>query len=199
MNKRPLSSRELWLVSLLPAALVLIVLTVIKPGTSEISRLHSLLADAAEHDKMRAEVRDLSLTLREHRDEAVRLDGEMIRVRSQVKGLERQSAPRGGSGTGSMAQRFEFLVDRLDRSGVSVLSCEALGGSAGTSGQAAASWRLAVAGGWPQMARSLGDEQLTSPGIRIESLEMKPARPGVALHEWVMVVSADAVSEEVLP
>ncbi|MEM9386639.1 MAG: hypothetical protein AAGA68_16390 [Pseudomonadota bacterium] len=129
MLKRRLSRRELWLVCLMPAALVVIAsLGLPKGETSRIPdmerRLNLLTSDEALARRAR-EQRDLTNELRESEQTLAELKNREAQLKERVDALRVPS----GSRASAMAQGLDRLTRQLSRNGVQVLGMLPQGGT----------------------------------------------------------------------
>ncbi|MEM6671920.1 MAG: hypothetical protein AAF726_03700 [Planctomycetota bacterium] len=119
--KRRLSLRELWLVSLLPAALVVIVSLGLPGPSKEIkaaeTRLDQITGRAAQV-RMQGQLQDASASLTESREELAQLEAREAEIMSSLEELQ---APRETRSL-AMADAMDQLTRRLAKHGVRVLA-----------------------------------------------------------------------------
>jgi hypothetical protein len=189
MKRKALSTRERWLLALLPAALALIGSFIFPSGKTERRQLSAVLANAPGDEEMHRELAQLTKTIGESRAEVERIDDELARLR-QTETTERQ-APAGAPAPMSLAGRFEQIGEGLDALGITVVSTEAVARTGSSPDDIAAnSWKLAVASSWAQLADAIARPDLVPAGLMVESIAMDPPRTGTRLRRWVIVLSA---------
>lgn len=216
--KSKISQRELWLLSLLPAALVLIVSLGLPGPAAEIAETETRLARVTGADaqqRMAGQLSDASKELRESRAQIEQLEVREAELRSRLEELQR---PRNRTLGGlDMADALDELTERLARHGVRVLAMHsedaARSGAtrttsarsrrrrAGTSAAAArsyagastsrraTSWEVSVAATWPSLRAALADLEAFPGGLWLSALAMEPAQPNSSLHRWDLIVT----------
>lgn len=216
--KSKISLRELWLVSLLPAALVLIVSMGLPGPADEIAAIQTQLARVTGSDaqqRMARQLSEASTQLRESREQIEQLEVREAELRSQLEPIE-----RAGGGTGPrlvMADALDELTERLSRHGVRVLAMHsdaasrtgrtgatssrsrrrrakvgtAAAGSSVTNGTTnrRSNWEVSVAATWPALRAALADVEAFPTGLWLSALAMEPALPNSSLHRWDLYVN----------
>lgn len=189
MKRKALSTRERWLLAVLPAALALIGSLILPGGKIERRQLNAVLSSAPGDEEMHRDLAQLTKTISESRAEARRIDDELAKL-GQPEISERRAiaaAPRAAS----LAGRFEQLSGRLDQAGITIVSTEAVrqpGSSADDT--SASSWRLTVASTWTQLTNAIAQPDLVPAGLVIDSIAMDPRRNGTRLRRWVIMLSS---------
>lgn len=217
-GKTKISLRELWLVSLLPAALVLIVSMGLPGPADEIAKVENQLSRLTGSDaqqRMARQLSEASTQLRESREQIEELEVREAELRSRLEPIE---AVRKGTGPRLvMADALDELTERLSRHGVRVLAMHGnasnrAGSTGGTSsrsrrrrpragttaaGSSASSgaanrrqiWEVSVAATWPALRAALADVDAFPTGLWLSALAMEPALPSSSLHRWDLYVN----------
>jgi hypothetical protein len=203
--KRKISQRELWLVSLLPAGLVLILSQALPDASEEIAAAENRLEQLGSTDaRMRQSTRlsELKARLEQSQQDLEALAGQKAELQARVDALQAPVAGRAQS----MAQALDTLGQRLAAHKVQVLEAgSAVGDSAASrrepgffarfeagsrSGVATPrDWQIGVAATWPAMLAALEDPETSVPGLALSALAMAPARPSLPLRRWVLIVN----------
>ncbi|MEM8884618.1 MAG: hypothetical protein AAGD14_11150 [Planctomycetota bacterium] len=211
-KKARVSKRELWLISLLPSALV-VILSLAIPGPADeipeveerLNRLTSSDAHARRHSQMRA----FAKQLKESKAKQAELKSREAALKAE---LDAPPVPRAVR-TLAMAEALDELTRRLAAHGVRLLAMEqststasapaktsaarirrARGGarkpSPGPVGSAEKprSWQVSLAATWPAVRAALADPRTVPPGLALSALAMDPARLGVPLRRWELIV-----------
>ncbi|MEM1090676.1 MAG: hypothetical protein AAF552_14820 [Pseudomonadota bacterium] len=178
-QRHRLSRRELWLVSLLPAALVVIVSMGLPKGkVSEIPdlerRLTLLTSDEAVQRRAR-EQRELTDELRDRREALAALTAREKRLQARLDAL---LAP-GSSRASAMAQGLDRLTRQLGNNGVQVLGMLPQGGS----GRLASTTRPALSATTPRTTTASSASTSGTPARRLSRRQRRAAvdtsnRPG---------------------
>ena len=189
MKRKALSTRERWLLALLPAALVLVGSFILPSGKTERRQLNVVLSNTPGDEERHRELAELATRIGERRTEIRRIDDELARIR-RPKMPDRQ-AIAAAPGSMSLAGRFEQLGERLDDVGIAILSTEAIERSGSSAGDTTAtSWKLTVASTWPQLTDAIAQPDLVPAGLIVDSIAMDPPRTGTRLRRWVIMLSA---------
>ena len=187
--RRRLTSRESWLVALLPATLVLVVATLFLGGNDEADQLQRQMNRAVSGRSSRQihdELAKATRSVRAAEKELERLDGVK---RHHERALEAAaSVPEVRPLVGSQADRFHRLGLGLKRRELRLIASEpATTGRGGAEAQAPR-WRFTVLGTWQRMRSLLEDAEAFPPGLALASIEMEAPRPGTTWRKWVLTV-----------
>ncbi|MEM9301693.1 MAG: hypothetical protein AAGE01_06260 [Pseudomonadota bacterium] len=128
-TKRPISRRELWLVSFLPAALVLIVsLGLPKGDVKNIPDMERRLAQLSTESAVQRRARDLRTLTAELTESQAQLDALSVRETALQARVDAIRSPGAGPGA-DMAKGLDALTKQLAGHGVQVLGMVQTGGS----------------------------------------------------------------------
>ena len=207
--KRRISRREVWLVSLLPAALVVIVSLGLPDKSEQIAQAERRLDQAYSGDaiaRQHSELQSLATQLDESRQALEALVAQEADLLARIQALQAPVAGR----TQSMAEALDELTRRLAGHGVQVLAMmEAnragrsesgapargarvrglLDSLVGGGAAARQDWQVTVAATWPAVREALAETDTFPPGLALAALQMAPARPTGPLRRWELVVS----------
>lgn len=190
MTRKAISTRERWLLTLLPASLVLVGSFILPSGKAERRQLNAVLSTAPSDEELHREVAQLSKTIGESRSEVAQIEAELASLRAPD--ASDPAASVAASPAMSMAGRFETLGGRLDEAGIAVVSSEAVRRPGSAADETPAnSWKLTVASTWPQLTEAIAQRDLVPPGLVVDSIEMDAPRPGTRLRRWVIMLSAN--------
>lgn len=185
--KRKISQREVWLMSLLPAALVMIISLGLPDKSDEIAAVEQRLGQASSAEaiaRQHRELRDLATQLDESRQVLDALEAQEADLQARIRALQTPVAGR----TQSLAQTLDALTRRLAEHGVQVLAMKEAGGEA-----ARRDWQVSVAATWQDAREALAATDTFPPGLALAALHMAPARSMagsmVALRRWELMVS----------
>lgn len=194
--KQKISQRELWLVSLLPAALVIIVSLAI-PGPAdkiaETERRLEQLSGGDAHESFHKQLRQHTTQLKASEQELAELEARETIAQSRLHALQ---SP-GRSGTLEMAEALDKLTHGLARHGVRVLAMEKTRSNRTTPAKSSTArssdqqsdWQISVAATWPAVRQALADANTFPPGLALSAMKMDPPRPNVALRKWELIVT----------
>ena len=204
-----ISRREVWLVSLLPAALVVIVSLGLPDASDEIAALERRLNQVSSGDaiaRQHSDLRALATQLDESRQALEGLAAEQADLLVRIQALQAPVAGR----TQSMAEALDELTRRLAGHGVQVLAMmeanragrsesaapargarvrRLLGSLTGGGAAARQDWQVTVAATGPAVREALAETDAFPPGLALAALHMAPARSTVPLRRWELVVS----------
>ena len=202
--KRKISQRELWLIALLPAALV-VILSLAVPGpagvAAEMEERLDRLTSGNSGASMHTQLRDLAAEHQASRQQMAELEAREAVARAGIESLQAPAARRALAF--NMAEGLDELTSRLGGHGVQVLAMVEDAGSgqgkfvAGTKGRAASGgstiarrdWQVSVAATWPAMREALADAGTFPRGLALSALKMEPPRPNVRVQRWELMVS----------
>lgn len=191
MKRKGISTRERWLLALLPAALLIIGSFILPGGKAERRQLNALLSNAPGDEEMHRELAELAETIDASRAEAQRIDDELAQLR-RPKTPGRQ-ASHAEPGPTSLAERFKQLGGRLDQAGIAIVSTEMVRQSGSSvDGASTNSWRLTVASTWAELTNAIAQPDLVPAGLAIDSITMDPPRTGTRLRRWVIMLSTSS-------
>ena len=200
--KRKTSLREVWLVSLLPAALVIIVSPAVPGPSGEIAAVErrlDQLGSGDAHQRVHSELRELSTQYSQNRQSLVELESREAELQKYIEELRLPVA----SGKLNMAEGLDEMTRRLAAHGVQVLAMVEEGsrrhvGSAAPSrktGTAAQQqWRVSVAATWPVVRAALADVEAFPPGLVLLAMQMHPPQSNVPLQRWELIVADSGTS-----
>ncbi|MEM9419134.1 MAG: hypothetical protein AAGA25_08825 [Planctomycetota bacterium] len=194
-----LSKRELWMVSLLPAALVVIASFIVPSPADEVKQLEERLEQITQNTSpaqtieraqtARAEIREAESTL-----EA--LSGEEASVQAQIETARRPEVAIQTAYSASLAENLDELRARLADHGVQVLAIDskATGKSstrsrAGASSLAVEKWRVTAVGRWGQVRQALNHSETFPEGLALLSIQMDEPSSRTALRRWELSVA----------
>ena len=180
--KRKISQRELWLVALVPTALVLILSQALPDVNDKIAAAERRLEQLGSTEarvRWSTELGALQTRLEESRQALEALAAQKVEVQARFDAFQ---APAPGRAQ-SMAQALDTLLLRLADHGLQVLDA---GGSAEV---APRDWRIGVAATWPAMLAALEDPETAVPGLALSALSMAPAQPSLPLRRWTLIVN----------
>jgi hypothetical protein len=188
MKRNALSTRERWLLALLPAALVLIGSSILPSGKTERRQLNAVLSNAPGDEEMHRELAELTRTIGESRAEVRRIEEELAQLRQPT--VPDRQATAAALEPATLAGRFEQLGERLDGLGIAIMSTEAVGRSGSSAGDTTAdTWKLTVASTWPQLTDAMARSDLMPAGLIVDSIAMDPPRNDTHLRRWVIMLS----------
>ena len=184
---RKISQREVWLVSLLPAALVIILSLGLPDKSDEIAAVERRLGQASSTEviaRQHRELRELATQLDESRQTLDALEAQEADLQNRIRALQTPVADR----TRSLAQTLDALTRRLAGHGVQVLAVTETGGA-----DARRDWQVSVAATWQAVRGALAETDTFPPGLALAALQMAPARStagsGLPLRRWELMVS----------
>jgi DNA-binding transcriptional MerR regulator len=192
--KRRISQRELWLASLLPAALVIIISLGLPNKSDEIDAVERRLEQAASAETIasqRERLRELATELEESREALDALTAQETDLLARIQALQAPVAGR----TQSLAQALDALTRRLAVHRVQVLAVT------GAAGAVERDWQVSVAATWQDVREALAEPDTFPPGLALAALHMAPTRPAggsaarsgagssLALRRWELLVS----------
>ncbi|MEM6552378.1 MAG: hypothetical protein AAF750_09670 [Planctomycetota bacterium] len=190
--KRKVSQREIWLLALLPAALVAIVSFSLPGPADELpeleDRLERLSTDGAQtQSKLRAFSQEMSKT----RQEQKALEARETELKAAIASI---SKPTARSATLNMAGVLDELAHRLNAHGVQVLAMETGGPRApkpidAATGTPPRQWVVSVAATWPALRSALADDQVFPPGLGLAAMKMDPAQNNRSLRRWELIAT----------
>lgn len=202
--KRKVSQRELWLIALLPAALVVIVSLALPGPAGEASELERRLERLAGDDTEASMHDQLEKLAEEHKASRQKLTDLGLQekfLQAAIDAFESPAAQRAIAF--NLAEGLDELSVRLAGHGVRVLAMvedtAARGGRSagmrssgrsGDTGQAKPTdWQVTVAAAWPAMRRALADAETFPRGLALSAMNMEPPRAGVGVQRWELVVT----------
>jgi hypothetical protein len=193
-QSRKITTRELWLVSILPAALVLILSAALPGPNNEIAsateRLEKLTSGEA-HAKM-------DRKLRLHATEQEQVEQQLAEFSAEEEMLRHtlaQLRSPGGSKHVSMAAAVSTLAQRMAMHDVHLLAME----NASREGEpdhrsgnknkvTQKKWQLEVAATWPAFRAALNDLNAFPPDIALLAISMHNAQSASTLRRWELIV-----------
>ena len=187
MNFKQLSSRERWLLALLPAALVLVAWLFIPTGAQEREQLERVIANAPSDAQLHRELAELSRSTRDSRKELKHLTSELNQLTAAT---DKGSLGSNRQITDSMAGQFQYLDQRFDELGIAVIATESVRSTASQGDGEIQTWRVTVVSSWSRLAQALSTPNLMPSGLRVDALAMDPPRRGTKLRRWVMTLSS---------
>ncbi len=189
--KRKVTHREVWLVSLLPAALVVIVSMALPGPADEIraaeQRLNQLTSGDA-HERLHTEYREITAQLQESQRALTELEAREAELEAQISTFASPTRPAQRL---EMAQTLDELTRRLGEHGVQVLAMTEAQGSKSNASPAMvakADWRVSVAATWPAMSEALSDDDTFPQGLALSAMKMEKPRPNLSLQRWELIV-----------
>jgi hypothetical protein len=200
--KRKITQRELWLICLLPAALVVIV-SMALPGPSDeieaVERRLTQLTGGDAHEQIHSQLRELSEQREASEQDLAALTAREQSLRSQLAALQ---SPRPDRAAVAMAEALDELTGRLAGYGVQVLAMEQAGstsrvgsarssqaGAGQRSGYSGGDWQVSVAARWPAIRAALADGDAFPPGLALSAMRMESPRPNMPLRRWELIVT----------
>jgi len=182
--KRKFSQREVWLVSLLPAALAAVVALALPGPSSELAaaeRRMNQLTGGGGRQVVQNQVRELETQIKERGKELAELDARAAHLHERLRSLQAPVAAR----KLDMAAGLDELSRRLGGHGVQVLATTEESGSERSRG-----WKVSVAATWPALRAALAQSSTFPEGLTLSALRMEAPRPDVVLRRWELVVAA---------
>lgn len=199
-TKTKLSQREVWLVVLLPAALVAIISYAIPGPADKVAELEKALERAGGNEAdAHSQMRDLSQQLKQGREALAALEAKEAELSVQIQSLNKPPQQRE---VFNLAGALDELTRRLSLHGAQVLAMEACAkqtaagrpvqGGRGQSGvhTSPQEWAVSVAATWPVLRAALADADAFPPGLALSAMKMEQAQPNRTLRRWELVVTA---------
>ncbi|MEM9347602.1 MAG: hypothetical protein AAGB26_13390 [Planctomycetota bacterium] len=204
-----MSQREVWLLALLPAALV-VILSFALPGPKKKvadmeARLVRLTSQEADAHK---QLHDQADALKKGRNEMQVLEAQQADLLAQIAALEEPATVQRRVAL-DMAGVLDELARRLSQHGAQVLAMEAQNQrapSTSASGVKAKQnqsnrdpdalrpeWVVSLVATWPVLRKALADAEAFPQGLALSAMNMEPAPSSVTLRRWELVVT---VSEQ---
>jgi len=189
--KTKVTQREVWLLALLPAALVLIVSMSIPGPGDEREQVEQRLEKAQSADarsRRQARREKLEGEISESRAELERVELELAERRARLDGLLRpaEAEVEGPAEEQSFVESLDLMSQRLRTHGVLVTGMESEGAS-GRAGGVVMS--VSAEAPWRAMGAALADVDAFPPGLGMKGLDMMPVRPGTPTREWTLRVA----------
>lgn len=196
LNK--VSKRELWMVSLLPAALVVIVSFIVPTPAEEVHELEERLERMNQSapsgttlqraEQSQAEIREAESSL-----EALEQQEEVLQT--QIEMARRPETSVSPAASVSLAIKLDELRARLAKHGVQVTAIDDKGAGPGKATQSTQpssptqTWSVTVFGRWTQVRAALDDPETFPWGLTLQSMQMDERSPQTALRRWELSVS----------
>jgi exonuclease VII large subunit len=188
--KLKVSQRELWMMALLPAFLVIIVSMGLPDKSEEIAAAERRLDRVSSPEavaRQRQQLQELATQLEESRQTLDVLAAQEADLKERIQAAQSPVAGR----TQSMAHALDMLTRRLAGHGIQVLAVTEVGGSG-----ARRDWRVSVAATWQDVREALAETETFPVGMALATLQMAPERPTagstddsvVALRRWELQV-----------
>ncbi|MEM1108868.1 MAG: hypothetical protein AAGH99_09285 [Planctomycetota bacterium] len=190
LNK--VSRRELWMVSLLPAALVVIASFVVPSPADDVEELETRLEQLTRNTTPAQEIeraQEARTGIREAEAALETLDAREEELEAEIEAARRPRAAVVGVGAGlvSMAEKLDELRVRLAEHRVQVLAIESDG--AATDGpEAGKTWRVTVAGRWGEVLGAIEREDTFPRGLLLRSIQMEEPSLRTDLRRWELSV-----------
>lgn len=194
--KSKVSPREVWLLALLPAALVLIVSFALPSPADEVAELEQRLERfTANEGQAVSQLREYSKELQQSNQQLKALKLKETVLSSQIQAATK---PQQRRETLDMAGALDELARRLSSHGAQVLAMAAgaqgsavkasKGQSAGVSNTVRREWIVSVVATWPVVRTALADAQTFPKGLALSAMNMEQAQPNGTLRRWELVV-----------
>ncbi|MEM1210693.1 MAG: hypothetical protein AAGI68_00190 [Planctomycetota bacterium] len=196
--KRKVSQREVWLLALLPAALVAIVSFALPGPADEVSALELRLERASTSEaQAQSRLREYAQQLQESRKELAALEAQEAQLNAEVRRLNRPSTQR--RARLDVAAMLDEFARRLSGHGAQVLAMEIGKARPGVkraanvpgqpSGREPQEWVVSVAGTWSTLRAAMADEDAFPKGLGLSAIKMDPVRSNGALRRWELIVT----------
>ncbi|MEM9882008.1 MAG: hypothetical protein AAF800_03715 [Planctomycetota bacterium] len=192
-----LSKRELWLVSMLPAVLVVIASFVVPRPADEVHELEEQLdritqADPPGRTVQRAQ--EARSQIREHEASLEALARQAGELNTTIEAARRPAAPAAtaASASASLAENLDELRARLARYGVRVLAIDSKGSAARRPSSAPLSsetWRVTAVGRWGEVRDALNQPGTFPAGLVLRSMQMDEPSSRTTLRRWEFSVA----------
>ncbi|MGB0332604.1 MAG: hypothetical protein ACPGPE_12410 [Planctomycetota bacterium] len=190
-KKTKVTQREVWLLALLPAALVLIVSMSIPGPGDEREQVEQRLEKAQSADarsRRQARREKLEGELAETRAELERVQLEQAERRSHLEELQRPAdlEVEGPAEERSFVESLDLMSQRLQAHGVVVTGMQSEGTGRGAGGVV---MDVSAEAPWRAMGAALADVDVFPPGLGMRGIEMESVLPGTLTRTWTLKVA----------
>ncbi|MEO0476261.1 MAG: hypothetical protein AAF085_09895 [Planctomycetota bacterium] len=199
-SKSKISQREVWLLALLPAALVVIVSFALPSPADEVAELEQRLDQMSSNEEQTLnQLREYSDQLKQNNQEIESLEAREADLSSQIRLLNR---PKQRRQMLDLADALDELARRLSKHGAQVLAMEAsdqgtvargVKQSDSRSGAEQREWVVSLVATWPVLRTALADPQAFPLGLALSAMKMESVPSSGVLRRWELVVT---VSEQ---
>ncbi|MEM6257677.1 MAG: hypothetical protein AAGI37_05130 [Planctomycetota bacterium] len=191
------SHREVWLISLLPAALVVIISFALPSPADQVSELEDELQRLqAGEEEMLTELREYAAQLKRDKEEMVAMEQKEQELSAQ---LDSATAPPDERETLDMAGVLDEFGRQLTAHGAQVVAMEEVttgsttkktrGQDAENQASIRREWVVRLVATWPVLHAALKDPEAFPRGLSLSAMNMEPTQPKSPLHRWELVVN----------
>lgn len=183
-TKSKVSQREVWLLALLPAALVVIVSFALPSPADKVAELNQRLEQARGDDAQRhKQLRVFSDERKRFQEELAVLSRTEADLTAQLRLLD---VPTARGDTLNMTGILDTLLASLEKHGAKTLAIRPKDRDVADGSE----WELRVAAPWSTLQAALLDDHAFPPGLALSALKMEQAQPTLSLRLWELVVTS---------
>lgn len=189
MAKRQITKRELWLMSVLPGALVMIISMGLPNASKDITAAENQLERLMSTDaRMRqaTQLRELRAQSAEYQETQAELASQEVAIQTQINVLETPVTNR----TQSLTQALHTLTVRLVGHGVQVLAMGKAKAESRSNAQDSGQqdWTVSVIASWTAMSEALADPDVFPSGLVLLAITMEQPKSPMPLRHWELTV-----------